>query len=54
MNSSTSGMIFAFAVCCGWPLLFHFSMLYGMRYIATRDWNNIQWQSIKFPWSKDE
>jgi hypothetical protein len=48
------GIPYALFICCGWPLIVHFGIAYGLRYIATHDLKNIQWQNLKLPWSKDE
>jgi hypothetical protein len=53
MNPETRGILFALFICCGWPLAVHFGLLYGIRYIANIDWQNLRWQDLKI-WSKDE
>lgn len=54
MNNNNTGVLLTAFVCCGWPLIFHFAITRGLRYIAERDWSNLQWHQIKFPWSKDQ
>lgn len=49
-----TGIPLALFCVCGWPLIVHFAILYGMRYIASRDWQNIQWQNVKLPWQKED
>ena len=48
------GIPVAIFLCCLWPLIVHFGILFGMRAVANRDWKNIQWQNLKLPWSKDD
>lgn len=51
--SNSTGVLLTLFICCGWPLIFHFALTYVLHYIAERDWSNIQWHHIKFPWSKE-
>jgi len=39
---------------CGWPLIVHAGILYFTGAIKRRDWSNIQWSEIRWPWSKHE
>lgn len=55
MNNNTQGIFLTFFICCLYPLIVHFGLLYGLRWLVTRDWKNIQWQNLfKLPWSKEE
>lgn len=51
---NNNGILFTLFICCGWPLIVHFGLTYGLHYLARVDWKNIQWQNLKAPWSKDE
>lgn len=48
------GILLTIGLCCVWPLIFHLGITYGLRAIKQRDWQNIQWHEIKFPWSKEK
>lgn len=48
------GVFLTIFLCCGWPLLVHIAFTFGWRFLITHDWKNIQWQNLRFPWSKDE
>ena len=53
-DKMNKGIPVAIFLCCLWPLIVHFGILFGMRAVANRDWKNIQWQNLKLPWSKDD
>lgn len=48
------GILFTLLLCCGWPLIVHAGILYFSRTISQRDWTNIRWSEIRFPWSKHQ
>jgi len=48
------GILLAVGLCCVWPVIFHLIVTYGLRYIRERDWQNIRWDGIKFPWSQEK
>ena len=41
-------------VCCVWPVIFHLAMTYVLPLIIKRDWKNIRWDLMQWPWSKHE
>lgn len=49
-----SGLWLTLFLCCGWPLIVHFALLYGVQWANRYDWRNINWSNFKLPWSKDE
>lgn len=54
MNNSSSAWLTLF-ICCIYPLLVHFVLLYGVRWFTSRDWQNFQWQNLfKIFGGKDE
>lgn len=48
------GVPLTITLCCVWPLVVHLAIRYGWPYIANRDWRNIRWDEVKWPWSKHE
>ncbi|MBI5950192.1 MAG: hypothetical protein HY865_00930 [Chloroflexi bacterium] len=48
------GMILTVLLCCVYPVAFHLLATFGLKFIANRDWKNIRWDEVKFPWSKKE
>ena len=48
------GIPFAIILCCVWPLIVHFGIVYIGKVMTQRDWSNIRWSEIRFPWSKDQ
>jgi hypothetical protein len=49
MSGQYSGVWLTLFLCCGWPLIVHFALLYGVQWINRRDWQN-----LKLPWRKDQ
>ena len=48
------GIIYAVGLCCIWPVVFYFGVNYLLSFINRHDLNNIQWNDIRWPWSKPE
>jgi hypothetical protein len=50
---NNNGLSFTFAICCVWPIIVHFGIVYIGKIMAGQDWINIRWSEIRFPWSKN-
>lgn len=51
MNPRDMGIMLTAFVCCIWPVTFHLFIVYGIPWIRSKDWRQIQ---FKNPWSKNE
>jgi Sec-independent protein secretion pathway component TatC len=48
------GVPLLIGLCCVWPLIVHFGWVFIQRGITQRDWSNIQWSDIPWPWRKNK
>ena len=48
------GIPLTIALCCVWPLVVHLLLTYIPRELRRRDWSNIQWSEIHWPWRKEK
>jgi hypothetical protein len=51
---NNKGPLLACGLFCLWPVAFYFIVTYLKGAIQRRDWQNIHWDEIKFPWSKEK
>lgn len=52
--TNNDGMLAAIGICCLWPIIVHLGLTYGLQYLRTHDWKNIQWHHLSEMWRKDE
>jgi hypothetical protein len=47
-----TGIWLVLFIFCGWPLIVYAAIEYFKVTIKSRDWSNIQWSELRWPWSK--
>lgn len=51
MTPRDQGLFLLTFVCCVWPVLVHLGIVYGIPWIRSKDWRQID---FKNPWSKED
>jgi hypothetical protein len=48
------GVPYFLGLCCVWPLVVYAGIEWIRRVVMKRDWTNIRWNEIQWPWSKHD